>query len=66
MVDDALGAKLTGVEIVNKALGAKWQEVLQASPTSIHTADVPLNPGRHLPNSQVGGIRGVDAIEDHR
>ena len=40
--------------MVDKALGAKWYVVLQASLTITHTANVPPNPGRYLSSSQVG------------
>ena len=50
--------------MVDKALGAKWYVVLQASLTITHTANIPLNPERHLASHQVGVIGG-DAIEDH-
>ena len=62
MVNNALGTKWYGGEMVDLALWAKWHLALQASVTITHTANVPLNPGRHLSSSQVGVIGG-DAIE---
>ena len=64
MVNNTLGAKWSGAEMVDGASGAKWYVVLQASLTTTHTAYVPLNPGRYLSSSQVGVIEG-DAVEDH-
>ena len=57
-VNNVLRAKWPGGEVVNKAKGAKWCVVLQANLTITHTANVPLNPGRHLSSRQVGVIGG--------
>ena len=56
MVNNALGAKWSGGEMVDRALGAKWYVVLQASLAITHTANIPLNHGRHFSSSQVGVI----------
>ena len=72
MIDNALGAmgdnavlaKWSRGEMVGSALGAKRYVILQASLTITHTANVPLNPGRHLSSNQVGVI-GSGALEDH-
>ena len=58
MVNNALGAKWSGGEMVDRAPGAKWHVALQAIPTITHTSNVPLNPGRYLSSSQVGIIGG--------
>ena len=58
MVNHALAAKMSGGKMVDRALGAKWYVVFGASLTITHTANVPLDPGRHLSSSQVGVIGG--------
>ena len=58
MLNNALGAKGSGGDMVDRALEAKWHVVLQASLTFTHTANVPLNLGRYLPSSRVGDIGG--------
>ena len=56
IVNNALGAKWSGGEMVDRTLGAKWDVLLQVRPTITHTVHVPLNPGRYLSSSQVGVI----------
>ena len=56
MVDNALGATVSGGDMVDRALGATWYVVLQAETTITHTANVPVNPERYLSSRQVGVI----------
>ena len=61
-VNNALWARWSGGEVVDKTKGAKWYVVLQANLTTTHTANVPLNPGRHLSSRQVGVIGSVTQL----
>ena len=56
MANNVLAAKWPGGEMVDKALRAKWYVVLQARLAITHTANLPLNHGRYLANSQVGDM----------
>ena len=56
MVNNALAAKWSGGEMVDKALGAKWYVALQARLAITHNANAPLNPGRYLASRQVGDL----------